>query len=1808
MKKRNLLIIMIFCFVFLTTGNLFAYSGGSGTAGDPYQIATTDDLIELSNNSGYGGVGDKHFIQTENITFNADETLVDWDGDGTADWDAEDQKGFFPIGTDWPYFTGSYDGQNYTIENLYINRDTEYHIGLFARIDGGTIENLGVINVENTGYRKVGSLVGISTSSSVISNCYSTGSVTGEIRVGGLAGYNHSNSIISSSYSNCSVEGYQEAGGFVGMNYESQISNSYSTGDVTRSSGETDTKFGGFCGHNSNYDDVSAIEYCYSTGSVFYENVTDPTNKGFVGYEDFSTTNTYTANFFDSEASNQNTDALGAGAPKTTTEMKTACTFIGSGWDFCPSGSNSGGIWTIDESASSPDNDGYPALAWQGFTNTYDPCTTAPTVTNASGASGINATSATLNGEVTDTGGENPTVTIYWDETDGGTTPGNWDQNINKGTQAGTFSSAISDLSPITTYYYRCYAENSAGSDWANSTEQFTTPSHFTGSGTTSNPYEIQNLDDLRALSEHTIYWDKHFVQTADIDASATSTWNDDGSDGYYGFSPIGNSSTKFTGSYDGSYSGQNHTIENLFINRPSTDYVGMFGYTSGSANIQNVQLEDVDIVGDGDVGGLVGENYGGTIGNSTSSGSVEGSSDNVGGLVGKNDGGTIGNSASSCSVNGDGDVGGLVGDNDNSTIVNSTSSGSVEGSGTNIGGLVGKNNEGTSTIGNSASSCSVNGADDDVGGLVGDNEGTISNSASSGSVNGSTDVGGLVGDNVGTIGNSTSSGSVDGSSYVGGLVGENDGGTIEYSYSSGSVNGSSNVGGLVGYNKNSGTVTNSFWDTETSNQTSSDGGTGLSTIEMGFASTFNNAGWDEAIWTLADGESAAGYEYHYPYLTGVTASGDEPAVNTLYNGGMGTETNAYTITDWKQLYNIRYTADDGKYYQLANSLNSTSDHYHDYVKDDGGNLVDDGKGWLPIQDYSAGGEFNGTFDGNDQTITGLEISRTSTDDIGLFSLASSATLKNLTLEATIEGRENTGALVGRANPATHIESIVTTAQTTVTGDFYIGGLIGFIVQSPGTITDCSTDGTVEGSASVGGIAGGAFGSTIENSSSSAAVSAITITSEMYSTLGGLVGYSQNSTITNCHATGNVTVATGISAPAVGGLIGGLKKEGDNTSLVENCSATGTVTAVASDYVGGLIGHSIASTIRQSKASGAVSGSEDIGGLVGYMNGNEISTTLKNSYALGDVTGDYNVGGLVGKLIDETIINSYCSNIVTLNGSNEGGLVGDTTGTNTITDSYFDKTVNSGMPDENSYGKTTTEMQQIGTYTLTSTSGLTSAWDFIDNPNDDSADDNYWGINPAENSGYPFLSWEGYTQNSRPTVLTDAATNVGTHTATGNGEITYIGTGGTNEYGVCWNTSQDPTIADNRTNEGSTSTIGTFSSDMSGLAAGETYYIRAYAKNTAGTTYGENVSITTNYYPQFVYDGTTYDDGDSIEVDTDEDTDLVFDLQVTDADNSQTFTWNSQDVTHGTVSIEDPNKSTEETKQITFDPEKDYYGYAEFTISVSDNISKATSYLKFKVTVNPINDPPICVINPELSGDPYVNQVLSTTNGTWSDSLDNPNPGSFTYTYQWQQSNDGTTFSDIGGATASTFTIPDTYYNQYVVCQVTATDDGYGTPATQSTTAPSDTVQILNTAPQFVYDATTYEDGDSIAVDTDEDTDLVFDLQAYDADDSQTFTWNAINVTHATVFIDDPTKAPSTQTKQITFTPDKDYYGNAEFTISVSDNISKATSYLKFKVTVNPINDPPICVINPELSGDPYVNQVLSTTNGTWSDSLDNPN
>jgi hypothetical protein len=300
----------------------------------------------------------------------------------------------------------------------------------------------------------------------------------------------------------------------------------------------------------------------------------------------------------------------------------------------------------------------------------------------------------------------------------------------------------------------------------------------------------------------------------------------------------IGTGGPIFMGTLDG----QGYEIHDLYINRPDEDHVGLFGVSEGV--IRDVGAVNVTVIGGDAVGGLAG--HGDTVSNCYSTGNVTGNK-YVGGLVG-------------ISV----------------SVTNSYSKGDVTGI-EDVGGLVGYIGSGV-PVSNSYFTGSVTGSSS-VGGLVGKNWGIVSNSSSMGGVTGEEDVGGLVGHNADTVSNSYSSSNVIGGVHVGGLAGRNGDedlwesyeGTVSNSYSTGSVAGDQYVGGLLGQNVE-GTVSNSFWDMETSGQATSHGGTGKTTEEMQDISTFSGAGW--SIITVALNETNPAYTWNivnnitYPFLS----------------------------------------------------------------------------------------------------------------------------------------------------------------------------------------------------------------------------------------------------------------------------------------------------------------------------------------------------------------------------------------------------------------------------------------------------------------------------------------------------------------------------------------------------------------------------------------------------------------------------------------------------------------------------------------------------------------------------------------------------------------------------------------------------------------------------------------------------------------------------------------------------------------------------------------------------------------------------
>jgi hypothetical protein len=359
-----------------------------------------------------------------------------------------------------------------------------------------------------------------------------------------------------------------------------------------------------------------------------------------------------------------------------------------------------------------------------------------------------------------------------------------------------------------------------------------------------------------------------------------------------------------------------------------------------------------------------------------------------------------------------------------------------------------------------------------------------------------------------------------------------------------------------------------------------------------------------------------------------------------------------------------------------------------------------------------------------------------------------------------------------------------------VTGEKSVGGLVG---SNSGSVDDCNNAALVDGTENVGGLIGDNWCGNVMHCSNSGAVNGQRVVGglagisqeqwsqssypgaviDCYNTgpvtgkseVGGLIG-NNSDLIANCHSTGPVS-----GDIVVGGLVG------SNNVAVMRSYSDGAVSG--NGYVGGLAGQNDG-TITECRATGSVTGDvNNVGGLVGL---NWIEATINNCYSCNTVAGDANhVGGLVGANWAGSMANSHSTSTVT-GGDYVGGLAGidyrvlvyahtledGTLFTGTISHCYFAGQLSGGgkvggivgapggvfesdfwdrqasglteafgEPDpeatgcDNSYGKTTPEMQTAATF-------LAAGWDFMIETTNGTED--IWWI--EEEKDYPRLWWE----------------------------------------------------------------------------------------------------------------------------------------------------------------------------------------------------------------------------------------------------------------------------------------------------------------------------------------------------------------------------------------------------------------------------------------------------------------------------------
>ncbi len=976
------------CYVFLR-------AGGSGTAQDPYLIATARQLMALDQ---HPRLMDQHFQLISDIDLDPNLPGRRIFARAVISPDiSEVREGF--QGTP---FIGVFDGNHHTVRNLTVEGHS--FLGLFGAVGPeARIVNLDVNNADVTGYgQNIGSIVAYN--GGTVQHCRSSGLVIGHRDVGGLIGCNDQGQIID-SHSTANVVGIQYVGGVLGSQLAGRsggatVLNSFATGDVfgwhwiggligfnqgtvsrcySRGFTNGSSFVGGLVGYNAGTGfltdayclgpvqgedrvgglagfNAGSIRFTYSTGEVIGVSHVG----GLVGKSDAQAE--VIASFWDMEVSGQPSSSGGMGL--TTAELQQVNTYVDAGWDFA------------GESENGTENIWY--LAKEGYAQFFS----------------------------------------------------------------------------------------------------------FEGVGTSEDPYLVDTVWHLASIGSDPDMLDKHFKLTQHIDLDP----NQLGSRVFTRavIAPDVNSTSKYYEGipFSGVFDGCGYEIRNLNI--VGSGHLGLFGSLASNGDVSNLCVVMAHIEGSelDSQGILVGKNEG-HVTSCYSSGFISGSGYGTGGLIGSNFG-EVRYCTNAADVNGYRYVGGLVGGNYAGQVSDCYSTGVVSSTGSWVGGLVGHNK---AFVVKSYCTGAVAGEASYVGGLLGRNHPG------------------------GCVDKCYSTGSVVGNRQVGGLVGRNEHGSISECYSIGLVTGNEHVGGLLGWNDWS--VTNSFWNIETSGQSDSAGGFGTNTAQMQDMDTYLNAGWDffavefdgdEDVWVMD------AYPVHF----------------TSQIPGHGTREAPYLISKGNKFIVLRNVVHSA-HYRLTEDIDVGAIQWSDSV--------------VPY--------FSGSFDGGGFAIMNLTI--VGEDDLGFFGvIGPGATVSDLAIvNADVTGTgDNIGILAGTNNGSvSHCSSI-----GAVHGHgFSLGGLIG---ENTGSIETCYSISSVSGDDAfgVGGLVG-MNGGLIEACYSGGSIAGRCEAS------GGFVGSNnKGGRVLNCYSTctstasegGFVGVAKGdaaycysVGASAGRGFAGGHKATGD---------------------------------------------------------------------------------------------------------------------------------------------------------------------------------------------------------------------------------------------------------------------------------------------------------------------------------------------------------------------------------------------------------------------------------------------------------------------------------------------------------------------------------------------------------------------------------------------------------------------------------------------------------------------------------------
>lgn len=908
----------------LSDSYALAYSlenkNGLGTEDDPILVHNAEELnaIRTNLNAIYQLAGDIDLKQW--IDNNPDEDIR--------------TKGWLPIGYQndrtTTHMSGKLKGKGHTITGLRINRPETDNIGLFGSIY--SIDSIRFDNVNITGLDNVGAIAG---NAQLVESCHILGNIHGRNNVGGLIGGSIGSTaqLALLNMRDCSFTGYissnNNAGGIIGLidiplrngfaGGNSYIRNSRSSafiegnnnigGIVGRAipyttlswiikEGETDTRvfiydcystgvlkgneyIGGINGDLWGEGTGSSLVNSYSVALIFGKRtvggisgrvragITNSVAVNKLLIEDaatsiarISTTGGYTGNYaykdmllnyetVSGSATNMN------GLSKTMNDFFKKATYTGLNWDFAK-------LWTIKENTSLP-----------YYTTQMEP----PVLSTA-----ITPDVKTLSGTFDNSKGKTVMIQVNAELPVSANISGNtWSVNLSD-------NLSVSDVVLI-------WAE---GKDIQRSYAICELVSFEKGLGTEDDPYLIRNAEELNSVRDNL---KANYRLANDIDLTEWIKTNGNEDIKAKGWSPIGNKDNSFSGTF----SGGNHTIKGLKINRPEQIYVGLFGHIS-SSKIDSINIVNADVTGADATGILAGGMFR-NVTNVNVTGKVSGLNC-VGGLVGLIDAGDV-NPVQIRWNNFDGEVNGHD----------------------FVGGLIGAANHERSLSGpyivnirNNTTNGYVNG-NDKAGGLIGsvENESssanrkvTISENYSSTVTRGNNFIGGLVGYATSDersaleIKDSYVTGIAEGNEYIGGIIGLSYGYATPFliditnCYAANYIKGVTRLGGISGFKGNIKTcyamnpsivfsstdpsigrivpiaeeASNNFYYENTkvfNNTTPGDYyivtayGTSIAKSELMKQDTYLANEWDfTSVWNIWDGHS-------YPYFSTTKVNEEEP-------------------------------------------------------------------------------------------------------------------------------------------------------------------------------------------------------------------------------------------------------------------------------------------------------------------------------------------------------------------------------------------------------------------------------------------------------------------------------------------------------------------------------------------------------------------------------------------------------------------------------------------------------------------------------------------------------------------------------------------------------------------------------------------------------------------------------------------------------------------------------------------------------------------------------------------------------------------